>query len=122
MCCVGAVDGGAVWECNLDGLLACLFVHTCCFQEYVMARGSGVEDEAMGVFRWGTVGWMCTVASVRLFLTDRPYLSCLGLSHLAASKIVLSGCFIVVTRLLGAASFAAVACCYEIPVTAAISF
>jgi hypothetical protein len=87
-----------------------------------MARGSGVEDEAMGVFWWGTVAWLCTVASVRLFLTDCPYLSCLGLSHLDASEIVLSGCLIVVTRLFGAASFAVVACCYKISVTPAISF
>jgi hypothetical protein len=55
--CVCAADGGAVWQCDLDGACAFLFVRTLCVQEYVISCGSCVEDEAMGVYWWGTVAW-----------------------------------------------------------------
>jgi hypothetical protein len=120
--CVCAAYGGAVWECDLDGARALSFVRAYCIHEYVISRGSCVEDEAMGSYGWGTVAWLCTVASVSLFLTDRPCLSRLGFSHLAATEIVLPGCFIVVSRLLGSASFAVVVRSYEISMTPTVSF
>jgi hypothetical protein len=120
--CVCTADGGAVWECNLDGARAFSFVRTLCVQEYVISSGSCVEDEAMGVYGWGTVAWLCTVASVSLFLTDCPCLSRLGFSHLAATKIVLLGCFIIMSWLLVVASFAVVVCSYKISMTPTVSF